>query len=158
MNEKKEMEILLEGAIFRAEKRGRAYNICAWLCYTLAFFSGVVAAFISVAHAADHHTWIPAILALIPSFSLAALTTFNFGSWAQWELDRAFIAKTIRRKLVFATIEEAKALVEEWIARDTELRTRKPSLGGFPLPSKQGNEKTSEEIAIRSREEGRDEN
>lgn len=142
MDEKQELEVLLEGAIFRAERRGRAYNICAWLCYTLAFFSGVAAAFVSVAHAADNQTWIPAILALIPSFSLAALTTFNFGSWAQWELDRAFIAKTIRRRLVFATIEEAKALVDEWIVRDTGLRTRKPSFGGFPLPSKTGKEES----------------
>ena len=71
-----------------------------------------------------------------PSFCLAALTTFNFGAWSQWELDRAFMVRTIRRKMTFATTEEAKLLVDEWNARDAELRKLKPSFGAFPTSSK----------------------
>jgi len=132
MNEKDEINLLLDAAIRRAERRGNRYSGATWLCYGVAYSAGLAAALISIGHFADGRAWIPAVLAILPSFALAALTTFNFPAWAQWELDRAFIVRTVRRRTPLATDEELGALVAEWNARDAELRLHKPWFGAFP--------------------------
>lgn len=137
MSERQEIDVLLDNAILRAERRGNRYSRATWLCYILAYASGFAAALVSISHVADDRQWIPAILAILPSFALAALTTFNFPAWAQWELDRAFIVRSIRRQTPLATDDELKSLVAEWNTRDAELRLRKPTFGAFPLPTKQ---------------------
>jgi hypothetical protein len=137
MSEREDIELLLDNAIRRAERRGNRYSRATWLCYIVAYSSGFAAALISISHVADGRQWIPAVLAILPSFALAALTTFNFPAWAQWELDRAFIVRTVRRRTPLATNEELRGLIDEWNAKDAELRLRKPTFGAFPLNAKQ---------------------
>lgn len=132
MDEKKQFEQLLDVAIARAERLAWIFGCCSWMCYVLAFVTGVAAAFVSITRFVDHNGWIAAALGITPSFCIGALSLFNFGARAQWEWDLAFIAKTTRTRLIFATIAEAKALVDEWNAKRAELRMRKPSFGALP--------------------------
>lgn len=142
MNEREQINELLDNAIRRAERRGNRYSRATWFCYIVAYLSGFAAALLSVSHAAGQQTWMPAVLAILPSFALAALMTFNFPAWGQWELDRAFIGRTIRRRTPLATDTELKLLVTEWNARDAELRQHKPTFGAFP-PARKAHQDTN---------------